>query len=259
MTLLINGNFSLRMTVFYRILNSIGLIGVLVVNYLANALPINGYTTGELSALYPNLFVPAGITFAIWGLIYLFLIAFTIFQWTPWGKPVASTVKAYFFISCLLNSSWILAWHYRQVVFSVLIMFALLITLIKLYRITRSVDQTWYFKLFSAIPFSIYLGWICVATIANFTTMLVDLDLQPVYPEIWPAIMLAITQLLVFGVNRRKANLAYSLTIIWAIGGIILKQSQQDGPELIIYTGYACIGLTTLMYVIAALRQHWAG
>ena len=97
-----------------KYLNILFFIGMVVMNYLANALPLNNHKTGELSDAYPNLFVPAGITFSIWGLIYLLLTGFVIVQFTEGGKVAASSIGWFFIISCVFNSLWIVCWHYEK-------------------------------------------------------------------------------------------------------------------------------------------------
>ncbi|MFH1381718.1 MAG: tryptophan-rich sensory protein, partial [Chloroflexota bacterium] len=162
---------------FLAIMNLIGFLGTVVVNGLSNALPLNGKTAGELSDQYPNLFVPAGLTFSIWGIIYILLAIFVIY-----GRIVAvkkdtqkssfiENIGVLFFISCLANMGWIFAWHYEIVPLSVLIMLILLVTLIAIYlrlRIGRS-DSSKTEKYLVHLPFSVYLGWITIATIANIT------------------------------------------------------------------------------------------
>ncbi|MEM6264819.1 MAG: hypothetical protein AAGI38_20065, partial [Bacteroidota bacterium] len=163
-----------------QVLNIIGLIGVITVNYLANALPIGGRTTGELSAFYPNLFVPAGITFAIWGVIYLALIGFIIYQakglfGSKTGPGALQRIGIWFFVSCLGNAGWIIAWHNLQIELSLLIMLVILGSLIVIYnrqvkRVPDSTADRW----LAQFPFQLYLGWISVATIANATALLVS-------------------------------------------------------------------------------------
>lgn len=238
----------------FRILNTIGLIAVLYVNYLANALPINGFSTGQLSDFYPNLFVPAGVTFSIWGIIYLFVMAFVVAQWFSKFDTIVQKIGYLFFINCILNLSWILAWHYRFEELSIIIMLLLLTSLIKLFHITQTeLKGSLVNNILFRIPFGIYFGWICVATIANFTTLLVHWEFQPPLPEYWAAALIIITQLLVWFINSRYAGLAYTLVIIWAISGIIFKQSNLQGPEVIIYTGYACIVSSILIFLYKVL------
>jgi len=234
----------------FRLLNTIGLVLVLTINYLANALPINGFTTGQLSDFYPNLFVPAGITFSIWGIIYLLLIGFVVIQWKKSSDYLVQKIGFLFFINCLLNSSWILAWHYRFEELSLVVMLLILTTLIMLYRATQALNFD--FKIqafFTKVPFSIYFGWICVATIANATTLLVHWGFNPAYPEYWTAALILVTQLLVWLINKKYTDLAYSLTIIWAISGIVLKQSQLNGPSIIVIIGYIALAATALISI----------
>ncbi|MFZ9982253.1 MAG: hypothetical protein ACO3FI_09505, partial [Cyclobacteriaceae bacterium] len=151
-----------------KIINVVALAAVIYVNYLANALPINGKTTGALSDQYANLFVPAGLTFAIWGLIYLLLIIFVIIQFLP-AFNSSATNGYWFALSCLFNISWIVAWHYEQMILSVLIMLGLLITLTIInLGLTQEKQQ------FLKIVFGVYLGWILIATVANTTAGLVS-------------------------------------------------------------------------------------
>lgn len=240
----------------FKLLNTLGLVMVLITNYLANALPINGYNTGELSDFYPNLFVPAGITFSIWGIIYLLLIGFIIIQWFSKSSSAINKIGFLFFINCLLNSSWILSWHYRLEELSVLVMFSLLANLIMIYSKTQSLQLASKIEsFFTKIPFNIYFGWICVATIANVTALLVHLDFSPAYPEYWTAALILITQVLVWLINKKSVNLAYSFTIIWAISGIVLKQSQLDGPHIIIVTGYLAIAATLFITVVFKIKS----
>ena len=163
-----------------QVANILGYIGVVVVNILANALPLGGNTTGELSDAYPNLFVPAGYVFSIWGVIYLLLLAFTVYQAFPSrrGEEFQHKIGYFFVISCVLNISWIFLWHYEHVIPSVVLMFALLISLIMIYlrldigRGSPSKGE----RLWIHLPFSVYLGWITVAPIANVVAALVSIN-----------------------------------------------------------------------------------
>ncbi|MFC1942899.1 hypothetical protein ACFLWU_06780, partial [Chloroflexota bacterium] len=167
---------------FLAILNLIGFLGTVIVNGLSSALPINGKTAGELSDQYPNLFVPSGLTFSIWGIIYVLLTIFVIY-----GLVVASRkdtnkssfigiIGVLFFVSCLANIAWIFAWHYEIVFLSLVFMLILLATLLMIYLklgIGKS-DSLQKEKYLVHLPFSVYLGWITIATIANITALLVS-------------------------------------------------------------------------------------
>lgn len=244
-----------------QIFNILGLVLVLVINALANALPINGYNTGELSDLYPNLFVPAGFTFAIWGVIYLLLSAFVFYQARPlWNStaqaPEVGLIGYWFFLSCLANASWILAWHYRQVFLSLLIMLFLLTSLIMIYRrlqiglMAPTPARKWLVHL----PFSVYLGWITVATIANTTALLVNWGMAGFLlgESVWTGVMLLIaTSFGLFFLLKRK-DVPYALVLIWAFYGIMAIHSN----KIILFTASGGIAILTLG-VLFRLRTWW--
>ena len=174
---------SIKSITILQILNILGFTGTILINALANILPINGKNTGELSDLYPNLFVPVGLTFSIWGIIYLMLLAFTIFQTKNIFRKdnensyFIEKINYFFFISCIANTAWIFAWHFQQISLSLIIMFILLISLIIIYKkleigiTSRSKME----KYLVHLPFSIYLGWISIAAIANISVFLVNI------------------------------------------------------------------------------------
>lgn len=215
------------------VLNLIGYIGVLVVNGLANALPINGMNTGEISDLYPNLFVPAGLTFSIWGIIYLQLGIFVALGLIrAFGKNAndsfVSIVGPWFLVTCVLNMSWIFAWQYLQVVPSILIMLTFLATLIFLVQKlsapeNRNKIPVWTVK----AAFSVYLGWISLATIANLTAVLVYFNWSGfgIGEVLWTQIMMVVAIVLAFIFMVRKRDGFYGLPIAWALLGIYLKRA----------------------------------
>ena len=205
------------------LVNAVVLGGVLTVNTLANTLPINGFNTGQLSDLYPNLFVPAGFTFSIWGLIYLLLIGFVIFQFTKAGVRTREAIGPWWIINGLANMAWIFAWHYRIVTASVLIMLIILVSLFIIFnRLGAISDLSSGEQAFVRIPFSVYFGWITVATIANVTTLLVDIGWAGFgIPESrWAVFMIGVAVLIALNIIYMKADIAYVLVIIWALFGI---------------------------------------
>ena len=227
-----------------------GFIIVVVVNALANILPINGVNTGELSDEIPNLFVPAGLTFAIWGLIYLLLAGYSVAVLSEaFGKRPSKWWNAgdgrVFSINMIANAAWIFAWHYRLVPLSLGIMLAILVTLVILAeRIVscrgsaRANDgfQSAGFparmrRFFLSTPIFVYMGWICVATIANVTALLVTTgwDGFGFDPRIWTVVAIAagasVALLLVFLRNAAAAP----LVVVWAYAGIVIKRTATDG------------------------------
>ena len=191
-------------------------------NYLANALPINGKTTGQLSDAYPNLFVPAGITFSIWGIIYLLLAVYCVVQFLPASKEMAARISWLFIISCAFNGLWIVAWHYQKLPLSLLIMLGLLVSLILINLQLRDLPMG-----VMKAAFGVYLGWICIATIANVTTLLVNAGwgAMGISEEAWSIIMIAIGALIVSLAVIRIDNPFIGLSVVWAFTGIIIKRS----------------------------------
>lgn len=208
------------------------LAAMIAANALANILPINQLNTGQISAFYPNLFVPAGFTFSIWGIIYLLLINYTI-SFTYFTilsdkflkvNTYISSVNKWFLATCFLNASWILAWHYLWIWASVLIMLLFLSVLIYLFILGKKhqslLNKTQSFLLYT--PFIVYLGWISVATIANITALLVKTDWNGlgISPEIWSLIMMVTATILAIYFIFVEKTVSYSLVIMWALWGI---------------------------------------
>jgi hypothetical protein len=214
-------------------------------NYLANSLPINGKTTGQLSDAYPNLFVPSGITFTIWGIIYLLIAAYCIVQFLPASKEIAIKISWLFIISCVFNGLWILAWHYQKLPLSLLIMIGLLVTLIMINLQLRDLPMG-----VLKATFGVYLGWICIATIANVTALLVDAGWGGIgiSQQAWTIIMIAIGTLIVSLTVMRIDNPFIGLSVVWAFTGIIIKRSV-DFRSIVIAAafGILVVGIVTMM------------
>jgi len=155
-----------------KIFTALAYVVMIAANALANILPINNRTTGAVSDSYPNLFAPAGLTFSIWGLIYLLLAGYVVYQFTKRAankESLLGKINPLFIATSLANFLWIFAWHYDYIGFSVILMLILLFLLIKIADILRREKFSAWEKLFIMAPFSVYFGWITVATIANIT------------------------------------------------------------------------------------------
>ena len=151
-----------------KIITAVAYVAMVVMNFLANGLPINNRSTGDISDAYPNLFAPAGPAFSIWGLIYLLLGAYVLYQFVKKDQKTEDLLKKInplFIATSLANIFWILTWHYDFLGLSVLIMAVLLTLLIKIANFLRARQFILLEKLFIWAPFSIYFGWITVATI----------------------------------------------------------------------------------------------
>ena len=246
---------SVEDTKLLQITNVVGFVAVVAVNILANALPINGVTTGELSDSYPNLFVPAGYVFAIWGVIYLLLLAFAVYQASSKrrGAQFLNKIGWLFGLSCAANVVWIFLWHYRLLLPSLIAMFALLGSLILIYLrldIGRG-DPSREERLYIHLPFSVYLGWITVAPIANVVAFLVSIswDGFGLGEVTWTVAMIAVAVLLTLLNIQTRGDVGYTLVIIWALGGIIVKQMAIQG---IVTT--AGLGIIVLVAFLAFKR-----
>ena len=233
-------------------LNILALAGVLTINALANILPINGMNTGELSALYPSLFTPAGFTFSVWSVIYLLLIGFTIVQGPISGKSYFAELSLWFLLSCIANASWILAWHYQFLYASVLIMLLLLSSLSKIFLLVQRADlKTLSEKLLIKLPFIVYLSWICVATIANVSALLVSLSWAGGFlsPITWTITMISIASVLGIIIAERYREPAFLLVLIWAFFGIYSKWTGTENNSIAVAALSELILLNVLFFV----------
>ena len=250
--------------------NGIAVFTTIIVNILANALPLNGKYTGELSDQYPNLFVPSGITFAIWGIIYLLLIIFALyqardlFQKTTVEMDFLQKIGPFFILASVTNILWIFFWHYEQVGLSLLAMLGLFICLVIIYlrldigRKQVSVKE----KLCVQVPFSVYLGWITVATIANITALLVsrNWDRLGMSEVFWSQIIIVVVVLLTILILYLRKDIAYSLVIIWALAGITIKRLQDDpiyGIQTTVATTAAIAILILTFSLIGIIGYSW--
>lgn len=229
----------------------------IVVNGLANALPLNDLTTGEISDRFEVYFVPAGYVFSIWGLIYLGLIGYAIYQALPSQRqnPRLQSIGGFFMLASLANIAWLFLWHYEQFVGTLVAMLVLLISLIVIYlrlgigRGIVSTAESWLVRL----PFSIYLGWISVATVANVTSLLdyLDWDGFGLSPEVWMIIVLVVVVVIAGLMSVTRRDIAYALVILWALAGIAVKHAS---VTLIASAAWVTFGLVGVILVYSLLR-----
>jgi hypothetical protein len=243
---------------YIRIGSVLGFILMFTINALAVILPINGQNTGAISDKYPNLFTPAGITFSIWGIIYLFLLLYTIYQtgliWkaTPQQNTIVHRIGGLYILTCIFNAAWILCWHYDLVALSVVVMLLLLTTLIFIYLRIRDILKhavLSHKKWLVMMPFSLYLGWITVATIANATALLVfyKWDGFGIGPVIWTILLLCIAATITMTMLGKFKDYAYSIVVIWAVLGIFIKH------VTIFKMDYIAIIVTTVIVIAVIL------
>ena len=227
----------------------------ITVNVLANALPLNGQDTGEISDRFDIYFVPAGYVFSIWGLIYLGLIAFTVYQALPAQKdnPLLKKIYPAYWIGSLANITWLFLWHYNIFSLTLVAMLTILASLLYIYvhiaKVGSDLDrnQKWLVKL----PFSIYLGWISVATIANVTQVLFYFGWGGwgISAAVWAVIMLAIGTVLGLLMLWRENDLPYVFVLVWAFIGI--SNSQAD-TALVANTALLASAILVLLVIVVS-------
>jgi hypothetical protein len=237
------------------IVNIAALAVTLVVNTLATTLPLGGRTTGEISDSFNILFVPAGYVFSIWGLIYLALIGFAVVQALPHqqNNRFVRATGWWFAVSCLANSLWILFWHYGDYLLTLAMMLTLLASLIVIYRrLAASGNPDTATRWLVQFPFSLYLGWISVATVANASAVFADLgwDGSPLSPVAWTVTMIAVATGLALLMSYRHRDLTYCGVIVWALIGILLEQMAYTP---IVAASVIAVGAI----VLGAVALHW--
>lgn len=214
------------------VVNIVAVLITITVNALANIVPFNGRTTGEISDSFNQLFAPAGYVFIIWGLIYLGLIVFATFQALPseQNNPAVRATDGWFLLNCLANALWIVLWHYGYYGLTLVLMLTLLLSLVRIYtglQTTALTPDDGWTRWAVQLPFSLYLGWISVATIANVSAVLVEAGWNGggLSPVIWTMVMMMVATGLALFMSYRHGDVAYTGVLIWALMGIAIKQS----------------------------------
>lgn len=241
-----------------KILVMAAFILMVVVNFLANTLPLNGRTTGAVSDSYPNLFAPAGITFSIWGVIYVLLGAYAVYQLLPApkdGQPrppsFVRVVARYFIISSLANTAWIFAWHHNAIFLSFVLISVILFCLVRIKLAMQGSVLSTREKLFLSLPFSVYFGWITVATIANVTALLVSIGWlgQVSSQVIWTVAALILGTAAGSLALMKFKDRTYGLVLVWAYAGIILKHVSRSGFGGSYPVVIAVAGISILIFI----------
>ncbi len=233
-------------------------VATITVNALANILPINGQQTGEISDRFAVYFVPAGYVFSIWGLIYLGMIAYSVYQLLPAARTNTriQSIGWLYVGSAAANITWIFLWHYNLFVWTLVAMLSLLALLIMIYLRLKQDPlkmRSWGERLLVQLPLSIYLGWITVATLANVTDVLsyVGWGGWGIAPQVWAVILLVVATIIaaVMAVTRR--DVGYLLVLVWAFAGIGVKQA--DAP-LVANAAWVATAVVALFVLATLLR-----
>jgi hypothetical protein len=234
-------------------------LATIAFNGLANALPLNGLNTGEISDRFEVFFVPAGYVFSIWGVIYLGLLAYAVYQALPTQKenPRLQKTRGLFIFGSAANIIWLFLWHYEFFTFTIFAMLALMICLILIYlrleigRLEVSPGEKWFVR----TPFSIYLGWITVATIANMTSLLDYLNWGGwgISEQVWAVIMLLVAVAVASVVHLTRVDVAYILVLIWAFIGIAVKH---QGVTLVSTSAWVATALLAIILALGVLLDR---
>lgn len=214
----------------YQMLNVLMTIAVIIFNVLATSLPLNGLDTGQISDRFDIYFVPAGYVFSIWGLIYTGLIAFTIYQALPRNReaPWLKKITPLYLLGNAANIVWLFLWHYEQFLVTWIAMLVILGSLLGIIvTLFKSRADSPGFRWFVKAPFSLYAGWISVATVANLTQVLYYINWSGwgITPEVWALIMLVVAAAIAFLNLLIRKDVIYVLVFVWAYAGIAVEHS----------------------------------
>lgn len=261
----------LNKKVLLQVGNIIFVILTVIINGLSAALPLNGLSPGEISDLIPNLFVPSGITFSIWSVIYVLLFIFAFYQAKDLFKKekedlsFLDQISYFFFVASIANILWIFFWHYfafTATYLSLMAMLLLLVSLLVIYLrlgIGRAVVPK-KVKYFVHVPMSVYLGWITVATIANVTAVLVQAgwDGFGISEATWTVLVIIVAGIITAAMLLIRKDIAYSLVVVWALLGIIIKRADPLVlPHMdIVITALVTTILIAVLIVFVAIRAR---
>lgn len=242
--------------VWRQALNVGGYLLVITVNTLANALPINGITSGAVSDMFPTWVTPAGYVFAIWGLIYALLGVFVVYQALPRHRDDARLERlgGAFALSCVWNVTWLLAWHNLQIELAWALIVALLMTLIVCYERLGGPDTSRAEWVAVRLPFSVYLGWVTVATVANTAILFLDLGFDG--DPWWGAVALLAATGIALAMLMRRQDVPFALVAIWALVGIAVAQGDRSDVIAVAATSLAALLAVAIGVQLASARRQ---
>ncbi|MBC8767441.1 tryptophan-rich sensory protein [Arenibacter sp. BSSL-BM3] len=229
------------------IINLLSVVLVIAVNYISQAVRINDTTIGELSQRYSNLFTPASYAFAIWGLIFLSLLAYALFQVKVvfYDKKELAYIEQtgyWFAIANVLNALWVIAFAYDYMGLTVIIIVGILISLLKIIINTNMErwDAPKEIIVFSWWPICLYSGWITVATIANIALYLTKIGWDGAFlTEVqWTMVLIVIATLINLVIIYKRNMREFAAVGVWALFAIYIRH--QDSLEIPAYTALAC-------------------
>lgn len=252
-------------TLFY--ISAITYLMTLVVNFVANAIPFNQLSTGEISDMYPNYFVPANFTFSIWGVIYTALFVYIYYRLRNLSQS-RSTLQSLFFykidalftLANVMNLLWIISWHYLLMYLSLIFMVGLFVSLLLLILLVQKQSLP------SLIPFRIYFGWITVALIANVTTTIVS-DFQSftwlwnggeVSEQIMTFLIIIIGTIIGAFTTWKHKDGWYGGVIAWALFGIYVRHTiSLPDFGITMVANISLFGFLSMVFLILAIKHKF--
>lgn len=247
--------------IFRQVLNLTAILSAFGINVLANVVPFNGLTIGEISntVFREVLITPANYAFAIWGLIYLGLITFGVYQVLPAQRqnPNLRQMGYLLLLASLAQIVWVFFFQYQLFTLSLVAMLAILLPLIAIYiRLEINLKRvSWIEKWLVCTPISIYLAWISVATIVNVATTLYNLGWSGwgISSQIWTAMALITGAAIAATISIQRADIAFVLVIVWAFVAIAVRHN--NIPLIATTAGGLAIALTLLL-IFSVLRRR---
>ncbi len=243
-----------------QIANILVLLITIAANYLLNALQPWGYSVGDISAKYQNLFTPASYAFAIWGVIYLSLLSFVVYQsLSLFGKrtddSIVQRIGWSFVVANLGNVAWLLIWLSDSVGLSLVLMLVIFVALLKIFindkialpdASTRHIAFVWW-------PFSLYFGWITVALVANIAAYLTSIGWQAVAfgeTAFTIFVLLVVATIYLFMVWKRNTRL-YGLVGVWALVAIAVRHFNE-----VQQIAWVALALAIIIFITTSIHAH---
>lgn len=254
-----------------EILTAASFFLMIITNVLANLLPINGVTTGQISDFYPNLFAPAAFAFSIWGLIYMLLAGYIFYQLGLFQSKIniaeeafSNKIRVAFIISSFANSLWLVAWHNLQIALSMVLIIVIFLCLGYIFHIISKYRFSFDKRIFAKIPFSVYFAWITVAMIANFAVLAVSRQWHNLFfvESTWTIILILFGLVLGSFVAYRYKDAVYGMVLVWAYSGILIKHMSENGFNrqypMIIFTVIGSLALLILLvlYILQTNKNN---
>lgn len=247
-------------------INTGAFAATVLINALANLIPFGGNTTAQVSEAYPNLFTPAPITFIIWGLIYLLMAVFIVYQWEvfdggQYSAKVREEIGPWFAFSCAANIAWVFLWHSHLIGLSTVCIVLLLFSLVMIRRCLSAAGHSLLQRLSTKVGFSVYFGWIIAATIANISVLLTKLGWNGwgLSGDFWTVAVLLIGAGIAAAVVLVKRDNIAGLTVMWAFAGVLIRHISPaylgGAHPFVIAAGFAseAIILMTILMPLAML------